>query len=665
MSNLMMTSDNEYQDLFNAWVEFFEQGVTPKNIRPVILESWKKAVELKADPISNITEGTILEEDKLRLKLEEKRELIAVAKPFMQTLFEVVKGSGFIVFLTDENATMLHVIGDAEIVDQGKDINVVPGSDWSNRAYGNSAATVCLESGKPVQLVAAEHVKKDLHQWTCSAAPIHNSAGIPIGALSMSGNYRKANRHTLGMVVAATLAIEKNLAERLTSNKLAASYKYLNTILDSMSEGLISMDNNGNVTMANEIARELLGFKEDGVTDFVVPQKCLEILKKVIETGKVVENEEVYYEANHGRFFYTLTAKPIYESDSMLIGVVGILREIKSVKKLVNRMTGATASFTFSDMVGSSEEFNIVVSKAKTAAGSSASVLLLGESGVGKELFAQSIHNASVRKEGPFVAINCAAIPRELMASELFGYSKGAFTGARSDGKPGKFEMADEGTLFLDEIGDMPIDLQVSLLRILESKQLTRLGDNKVIPVNVRIIAATNKDLKREITRNNFREDLYYRLRVFQIQIPPLRERKNDLDLLVKHFIDKINCMAGTKILGIDGKVLKVLSEYPWPGNLRELQNILEQAMNMAKTGVLQLKHLPDDIKKAPAIVIGNKNLNLKTNEVEAIRNALQESGGEITRAAKALGIGRNTLYRKLDKYQIRSLISSTKQNAE
>jgi len=663
--NLMMTSDNEYQDLFNAWMEFFEQGVTPKNIRPVILESWKKAVELKADPVSNITEGTILEEDKLRLKLEEKRELIAVAKPFMQTLFEVVKGSGFIVFLTDENATMLHVIGDAEIVDQGKDINVVPGSDWSNRAYGNSAATVCLESGEPVQLVAAEHVKKDLHQWTCSAAPIHNSEGKPIGALSMSGNYRKANRHTLGMVVAATLAIEKNLAERLTSNKLAASYKYLNTILDSMSEGLISMDNNGNVTMVNEIARELLGFKEDEVTDFVVPQKCLEILKKVIETGKVVENEEVYYEANHGRFFYTLTAKPIYESDSMLIGVVGILREIKSVKKLVNRMTGATASFTFSDMVGSSEEFNIVVAKAKTAAGSSASVLLLGESGVGKELFAQSIHNASVRKEGPFVAINCAAIPRELMASELFGYSKGAFTGARSDGKPGKFEMADEGTLFLDEIGDMPIDLQVSLLRILETKQLTRLGDNKIIPVNVRIIAATNKNLKREISRNNFREDLYYRLRVFQIQIPPLRERQNDLDILVKHFIDKINCMAGTKILGLDGRVLKALSEYPWPGNLRELQNILEQAMNMAKTGVLQLKHLPDDIKKAPAIVIGNKNLNLKTNEVEAIRNALQESGGEITRAAKALGIGRNTLYRKLDKYQIRSLISSTKQNAE
>ncbi|MDT3701371.1 MAG: sigma 54-interacting transcriptional regulator [Thermincola sp.] len=661
----MMTSDNEYQDLFNAWMEFFEQGVTPKNIRPVILESWKKAVELKADPVSNITEGTILEEDKLRLKLEEKRELIAVAKPFMQTLFEVVKGSGFIVFLTDENATMLHVIGDAEIVDQGKDINVVPGSDWSNRAYGNSAATVCLESGEPVQLVAAEHVKKDLHQWTCSAAPIHNSEGKPIGALSMSGNYRKANRHTLGMVVAATLAIEKNLAERLTSNKLAASYKYLNTILDSMSEGLISMDNNGNVTMVNEIARELLGFKEDEVTDFVVPQKCLEILKKVIETGKVVENEEVYYEANHGRFFYTLTAKPIYESDSMLIGVVGILREIKSVKKLVNRMTGATASFTFSDMVGSSEEFNIVVAKAKTAAGSSASVLLLGESGVGKELFAQSIHNASVRKEGPFVAINCAAIPRELMASELFGYSKGAFTGARSDGKPGKFEMADEGTLFLDEIGDMPIDLQVSLLRILETKQLTRLGDNKIIPVNVRIIAATNKNLKREISRNNFREDLYYRLRVFQIQIPPLRERQNDLDILVKHFIDKINCMAGTKILGLDGRVLKALSEYPWPGNLRELQNILEQAMNMAKTGVLQLKHLPDDIKKAPAIVIGNKNLNLKTNEVEAIRNALQESGGEITRAAKALGIGRNTLYRKLDKYQIRSLISSTKQNAE
>lgn len=665
MCNLMVNSGNEYQDLFTAWQEYFEQGIMPKNIQPVILESWKKARELKADPVSSIAEGTILEGDELRLKLEEKKELIAVARPFMQTLFDVVKGSGFIVFLTDENGIMLHVIGDAEIMDQGKFINVVPGSDWSNRAYGNSALTICLESGKPVQLVAAEHVKKDLHEWTCSAAPIHNSEGMPIGALSMSGNYRKANRHTLGMVVAATLAIEKNLAERLTSNKLAASYKYLNTILDSMSEGLISMDNNGNVTMVNEIARELLGFKGDGVTDFVVPQKCLEIMGKVIETGEVVENEEVYYEASHGSFFYTLTAKPIYESDSMLIGVVGILREIKSVKKLVNRMAGATASFIFSDLIGSSVEFNSVIMKAKTAAGSSANVLLLGESGVGKELFAQAIHNASIRKEGPFVAINCAAIPRELMASELFGYSKGAFTGARSDGKPGKFEMADEGTLFLDEIGDMPIDLQVNLLRILETKQLTRLGDNKVIPVNVRIIAATNKDLKAEIAKNNFREDLYYRLRVFQIQIPPLRERKKDLDLLVKHFIDKINCLAGTKILGIDGKALRALSDYHWPGNVRELQNILEQAMNMSKTGVIQLKHLPDDIKKAPANITGNKNLNLKTNEVETICNALQEAGGEISRAAKILGIGRNTLYRKLDKYQIHSLISSTKLKPE
>ncbi|WP_206752182.1 sigma-54-dependent Fis family transcriptional regulator [Desulfosporosinus fructosivorans] len=659
MQYFSLSSANEYQELFKAWQEYFEQGITPKSIRPVILESWKKARELNADPFSSITEGSVLEGDELRLKLEEKKELIACARPFMQILFDVVKGSGFVVLLTDENATMLHVIGDAEIMDQGKFINVVPGGDWSNRAYGNSALTICLESGEPIQVVAAEHVKKDLHDWTCSTAPIHNSEGMPIGALSMSGNFRYTNRHTLGMVVAATLAIEKNLAERLTSNKLASSNKYLNTILDSMSEGLICIDTVGNVTMANEIAKELLGFKGDRTADNIVPQNCLEILTKVIITGKAVEDEEVYYEANHGRFYYTLTAKPIYGPDSMVIGVVGILRAIKSVKKLVNRMAGATASFIFSDLIGSSLEFNNAISLAKTAARTSSSVVLQGESGVGKELFAQSIHNASMRKEGPFVAINCAAIPRELMASELFGYSKGAFTGARSDGKPGKFEMADEGTLFLDEIGDMPIDLQVSLLRILENKQLTRLGDNKVISVDVRIIAATNKNLKLEITKNNFRADLYYRLKVFQIQIPALRERKDDLDLLVKHFIDKINCTAGTKIMGIDEKALRVISDYHWPGNIRELQNILEQAIYMAKAGILQPKHLPEDIKKFPANISINKNLSLKTNEVVTICNALQEAGGEISRAAKILGIGRNTLYRKLDKYQIRSLTSS------
>lgn len=662
MSIFCKSSANEYQDLFEAWQEYFEQGITPKNIRPGILESWKKARELNVDPLSSITEGSVLKGDKLKLKLEEKKELIAVARLFMQTLFDVVKGSGFIVMLTDENATILHVIGDTEIMDLGEFIHVVPGGDWTNRTTGNSAISISLELGEPFQLVASEHVKKDIHEWCCSAAPIRNLEGMIIGALSMSGNFRCTNRHTLGMVVAATHAIEKNLAEKLISNKLASSNKYLNTILDSMSDGLISIDCDGKVTMVNEIAKELLGFKEDGFFDNLVPQTCLEILTKVIKTGKAIEDEEVYYEANHGRFYFTLTAKPIYGPDSMVIGVVGILRAIKSVKKLVNRMAGATASFTFSDLIGTSVEFGNAISLARTAARSSSSVVLQGESGVGKELFAQSIHNASMRKEGPFVAINCAAIPRELMASELFGYSKGAFTGARSDGKPGKFEMADEGTLFLDEIGDMPIDLQVSLLRILETKQLSRLGDNKVIRVDVRIIAASNKNLKLEITKKNFRADLYYRLKVFEIQIPALRERKDDLDLLVKYFIDKINCSAGTKILGIDEKALRVISDYHWPGNIRELQNILEQAMYMAKVGILQPKHLPNDIKKLPANVILNKNLSLKTNEVVTICNALQEAGGEITRAAKILGIGRNTLYRKLDKYQIRSLMSSTMQ---
>ncbi|NLG32987.1 MAG: PAS domain-containing protein, partial [Syntrophomonadaceae bacterium] len=367
---------NNYQEKYEAWQQYFEQGITPKNIRPVILESWNKAREIGVDPFSSIEEGIVLEEEMLSLKLEENRELIDMAIPFMQSIYDIVKGSGFVVMLTDENATILHIVGDEEILEQGKNVNLVQGGNWSYFTTGNCAIALCLELGKPVQVVASEHVKKSLHDWCCSASPIHNSEGRVIGVLNMSGDYRYTNPHTLGMVVAAANAIEKNLAEKTISNQLAANNKYLNTILDSMSDGLISIDANQNITMVNRIAKELLGLNADGDTEVRLPQKCLEILTEVLATGKAVEDEEVDYEAEHGRFYYTLTAKPIYGWESKVIGVVGLLREIKNVKKLVNKMAGATATFTFNDLIGTSRDFVDAILKSKIAAKSSSSVLL-------------------------------------------------------------------------------------------------------------------------------------------------------------------------------------------------------------------------------------------------------------------------------------------------
>jgi len=289
------------------------------------------------------------------------------------------------------------------------------------------------------------------------------------------------------------------------------------------------------------------------------------------------------------------------------------------------------------------------------AASSDSNVLLLGESGVGKEMFAQSIHNASSRSREPFFAINCAALPRELVSSELFGYEEGAFTGARKGGNPGKFELADQGTIFLDEIGEMPLDLQGTLLRVLEEGTIIRLGGREVIPVNVRIIAATNKNLPEEVRRGNFRLDLYYRLGVINIKIPSLRERKGDIPLMVDHFIRIIGPKLGKKINHIEDAAMDIMLNYDWPGNVRELNNVLERAINMTTGDVLTAEVLPPEIRKpGPDFMpLWEKGFSKDSLEEQLIRNYLHKFQGNKSRVARELGISRSSLYRKLEKYSI------------
>jgi len=300
----------------------------------------------------------------------------------------------------------------------------------------------------------------------------------------------------------------------------------------------------------------------------------------------------------------------------------------------------------------------------KNVASYQTNILLLGESGTGKDLVAQAIHNASKRKAQPFVALNCAAIPRELIASELFGYEEGAFTGARKGGNPGKFELADMGTLFLDEIGEMPLDLQSSLLRVLEDQMVIRLGGREPKPVNVRIIAATNKQLKQEIEKGNFRCDLFYRLNVITVELPPLRERQDDIELLSRSFLDKINERLGKMVNHIDYEVLQVFKAYNWPGNIRELQNTIERAVHLSQGESISMRDIPRDI-----VEYGNhsaakpnnnqavekdidQNHSFKEIEERLIREYLQKYGNK-KRVAKELGIARSTLYRKFEEYGI------------
>lgn len=315
------------------------------------------------------------------------------------------------------------------------------------------------------------------------------------------------------------------------------------------------------------------------------------------------------------------------------------------------------AQYSWDNIIGESEKITQAKYFGKKAADTDSTVLLTGESGTGKELFAHSIHNDSRRSHYPFVKVNCAAIPDELLESELFGYEEGSFTGAKKGGKIGKFELANRGTIFLDEIGDMPVNMQVKLLRVLQEKEIERIGSNSPQKIDVRVIAATNKDLKKLIQQGKFREDLYYRLNVVMIEIPSLRERMYDLEALCGHLLEKITGRLGKYVSGISESALNYLRSYQWPGNVRELENVLERAVNLADGETILPVHLPVNLikKKANGGKHAIRELSAVVEEVEkeAILQCLEYTKGNKQLAARLLNISRSGLYEKLEKYSI------------
>lgn len=341
----------------------------------------------------------------------------------------------------------------------------------------------------------------------------------------------------------------------------------------------------------------------------------------------------------------------VLERNKLLEGKLSVYQE-----ELKN-MRGA--KYSWETIIGNSMTMQRVKGMASKAAKTDSNVLIVGESGTGKELFAHAIHNDSKRFDGPFVKINCAAIPKDLLESELFGYEEGAFTGARKQGKIGKFELAHGGTIFLDEIGDMPLDMQVKILRVLQEREIERIGGNRTIPVDCRIIAATNRNLEERIKSNDFREDLYYRINVINIEVPPLRERKEDIEMLALKLMEKLSSALGHHVNNITVEALDYLKNYNWPGNIRELENIIERAINMTDNETIEVFHLPPYIFTLPKAVTQEmpriQNLKEAVEEIEktTITNCLLSVQNNKLKAAKLLGISRTSLYEKIEKYKI------------
>jgi PAS domain S-box-containing protein len=634
-----------------------EDRVDHSIISDTILTSWQRSREFGIDPYMKKI-STVLEGEQLQNLLDKNADLIATSEPFIDTLQRAIRGSQFVCTLCDYKGYILKIVGDDDTIHGVKRGNFVVGALVSEDSCGPNGIGAALIQDKPIQIFATEHYCISFHKYTCSGAPIHDTEGNIIGVLNMTGPYLEANPHTLGMVVAAAHAIENLLQLKKAFSECQIAENFQKTVISSIPEALIAIDPTGNINLLNKNAQKILGLDPDTVIGKnikdIMGNKNVSFLNKISDNRFLTDEEvRIHLKDGSGYSDFTLTFNLILSPFKQVIGKIIILNEIKRAKTLVTKMTGAKAKVSFSDIIGKNPDFAETMRLARIASRSTSNVLLLGDSGTGKDIFAQAIHINSERKNGPYVVINCAAIPRDLIASELFGYDEGAFTGSKRGGNPGKFEIADGGTIFLDEIGEMPLELQTSLLRVIENKEIMRIGGKKVRSVDVRIVAATNRDLQEEVSNGNFREDLYYRLNVFTIRILPLRDRKDDIPYLVARFTKDICNTMNKPVTIVPDDVINALMSYSWPGNIRELQNILERSINIAEGNKLTVDLLPREITRAPKTPQYTQDTySIKDIERQMIDNLIKSNVSK-AEIAKKLNISRSTLYRKLEQYGI------------
>ncbi len=598
----------------------------------------------------------ILTGKKLQDILDKNDDLIKIALPFMKLLYKFFKGSGFIIDIADKNGYILSIVGDDDVIALATDMGMTVGTDMSEKSCGTNSIGTGLHEKCPFQLAQNQHFIDIYHLWTCSSSPIRDTEGTIIGCLNLTGIYNLVHPHTLGLVFAAVESIENELRIRRSKEELSQMHQYNNTIVNSIDFGILSIDSKGYVQSANNKCLEIFSLSENKIigkkADGIIGN-WKEIFSSIEKDDTYSNIEFVYLNGNRKKRF-NLNAYPIKNSLGKISGMVMMLKDIENVYKLVNKYSGKNAYYTFDDIVGKSPQIKEVIDYSKTIANTPSTVLIQGESGTGKEVLAQSIHNSSSRKNGAFIAINCGGIPKNLIESELFGYEDGAFTGSKKGGMPGKFELANNGTIFLDEIGEMPIDMQVSLLRVLQEKCITRVGGTRRIPIDVRVMAATNKNLIDEIKKENFRQDLYYRLSVIPVYLPPLRQRRDDIKLLIDHFLEKKSQRLGIQSPSISPGDYELLISYNWPGNVRELENRIE---NIVVNGRLPMDFYRLCCDEKKPVQTGEKYeytmCSLSDWEKIAIIQCLQNCGGNISKTARVLKIDRSTLYKKLEKYSI------------
>lgn len=633
-------------------------------VRPLVLASWKRSVRYFGRGVAK--KRKCIDQKALSRVMEKNRELMSCAVHVIDYLNTRLGSTESTVLLISMDGVLLYKNSGSECKVSSKLLPL--GALMAEQYEGTTSPSLCLREKCMIELFGAEHLATEDEDQYCISVPIAGEGTDILGILTISLPLDMYHLHTAGMVMMAA----KDISDQY---KLNALVRIQEAIIEQADTGIVVLDLKGNITAVNESGKNMLHVSHKPMMkNFREIAGGAETLLESIHTGFVIRDKEYSFTlADAGVLDCVVSSCPIPEGKGMVL----FIHEASREQRLAAHSVGGRAIYTFSSIIGTSPNLQKAVELGKIASRSDITTLILGESGTGKELFAHAIHNASVRKNAPFIIVNCGALPRDLVQSELFGYTPGSFTGAQRQGKPGKFELADGGTIFLDEIGDMPLDAQTNLLRVIQNREVSRIGAKYARPINVRIIAATNKNMQQCLRDGSFREDLYYRLSVLTINVPPLRERPQDIIPLAEHFLQACSRAIHKPCEGFSQDVISIFTRYGWQGNIRELENVVERALNITKGKFIELQDLSISLQGTDAeydAVSRKVSRNdgafpdggvrhpeqgrydygtLHEREREILLETLRKNNGNMRKTAQELGIARSALYAKFHRLGI------------
>lgn len=630
-----------YTEMVDAWNMFMDTGAIHRGVPcPDTYTSWIRCChkEIYANPIST---------NKYDEKHEDNSSLIANSKQIMADIDSMLNkklGNNYAIILLDAVGSIIDLIYSSS--------DIVSFINHCSETYAcYNAINIATNEKKSMEVYGYDHLYSGAVNWHTIGTPIFNFDNSLAGGLGIVCQSKSISSLVPIARIGAQFIQSNLVLEQIAKNKIGILLKEIPTAVTAINEhGVILNANEKFSDLLNIPLENLIG---QNVSDYIAGNINCNALYYSLEEFNGVSNVSIKSKRKpHSTIEMKKCIVGNFDKHPLILLSFNNpqAQNMKAIN--TNDMTNDDL-YSFDDLLGESDLFVKVKNMAQKAAKSSFNILIEGESGTGKELMAQSIHRASQRK-GPFVAINCGSLSKELLQSELFGYEDGAFTGAKKGGNPGKFELADGGSIFLDEIGEMPMDMQVSLLRCLQEKSFTRVGGTHIKKVDVRIIAATNRNIYEEVKKGNFREDLYYRLNVIDIKMPPLRERIQDLSSLSSHILNKL-CqeLKLSKAIQVSTEAMECFQHYEWPGNVRELQNVLERAIIYMNGHVISSDCLPAHIKQSNANSAVDSNGRLEEYEKIAITKVIRKNQGNLSKSAMELGIARSTLYQKINKLSI------------